>query len=249
MYEKDLIAAGLDEKQAKVYLASLELGPASVPAIARQAGIKRTTAYGILDELVTQGLINTGYKKKTKLFIAQDPLQLVSILKERQRKIESILPELSDLYSTNNVRPKITFFEGRDGVRKIYDDILDCREKQVKQIVKARDHAIAVGEDFINEYVRKRVLRGIKAYDLHPKSGDIYNAERGMENSKLKRFVRYLPPSVFYASMIMIYDNKVAMVSTKKENFGFIMESKEFAGTLGAYFDLMWKLGSTTPDV
>jgi phosphatidylglycerophosphatase A len=35
MYEKDLIAVGLDEKQAKVYLASLELGPASVPVIAR----------------------------------------------------------------------------------------------------------------------------------------------------------------------------------------------------------------------
>ena len=48
--------------------------------------------------------------------------------------------------------------------------------------------------------------------------------------------------------MIMIYDNKVAMVSTKEENFGFIIESKEFSNTLGAYFDFMWGLGSREPD-
>ena len=249
MYEKELKAAGLDEKQAKIYLACLEMGPQSVPAIARHAGVKRTTVYGILDELISLGFIQTSYRKKTKLFTAQDPEYLISELEERKQKIQAIMPGLSELFITNHVRPKIQFFEGKEGVRKIYDDILECRSKEVKQIVRAQDHTAAVGEDFIKEYVRKRAARNITAYDIHPKSGDIYTPERGRQNLALKRHVRYLPPGIFHAAMIMIYDHKVAMVATKKENFGFIIESKEFSNTLSSYFDLMWDLGSKTPEV
>jgi len=35
MYEKALIAAGFDEKQARVYIACLEAGPSKVPEIER----------------------------------------------------------------------------------------------------------------------------------------------------------------------------------------------------------------------
>lgn len=249
MYENELIASGLSEKQAKIYIACVELGSTSVPEIARRAGIKRTTAYGVLDELVSMGLVNQSFKKKKKLFVAQEPQQIISLLKDRQRKIEEILPELSSLYANHSIRPKIIFFEGRDGLRKIYDDMLGCHSKEVRQIVRAKDHALVVGEEFVKKYISERVARGITAYVLHPKSGDVYTSDRGRENVKLKRFVRYLPPSAFYAAMIMIYDHKVAMVSTKKENFGFIIESREFANTLTAYFDLMWGLGSKTPEV
>ncbi len=106
----------------------------------------------------------------------------------------------------------------------------------------------AVGDAFIREFIRKRVARGIVSKVLHPKSGDLYTRERGMESPSLKRHVRYLPPHVFYAAMIMIYDQKVAMISTKEENFGFIIESRQFSNTLSAYFDFMWGLGSREPD-
>jgi sugar-specific transcriptional regulator TrmB len=244
MYEKALTKAGLDEKQAKVYLACLELGDSKAPEIARHAEIKRTTTYGILDELITMGLVRYVSKGTSKVFKAQDPKTILSLLEDRKQKISQVLPELSDMFFTHHIRPKIHFFEGKEGLKKIYEDILECSSKKVQQIVKVKDHIEVLGDKFIQEYIKKRVARGITAYDLHPKSGDIYTNERGTENAKLKRYVRYLPPTVFYAAMIMIYDNKVAMVSTKEENFGFIIESKQFSGTLRAYFEFMWGLGS-----
>ncbi len=249
MYEKALIAAGLYEKQARVYIACLEAGPSKVPEIARQAEIKRTSCYGVVDELVSMGLLTASYKGKTKLYKAQDPKVILSLLEERRNKVAQILPELSDLFLTQNTKPKIMFFEGREGVKKIYDDVLECTSKQLKQIVRVRQHNEAVGDAFIKEFIRKRIARGIVTRNLHPKFGDLYSPERGMESSKLKRYVRYLPPNVFHAAIIMIYDHKVAMVSTKEENFGFIIESKEFSNTLSAYFDFMWGLGSKEPDI
>ena len=43
---------GLEEKQAKIYLASLELGPDTAQNIAYKASLKRPTTYVILEELI-----------------------------------------------------------------------------------------------------------------------------------------------------------------------------------------------------
>ena len=45
---------GFSEKEAKVYLASLELGTAPGSTIARHAGEKRVTVYAILKEFVKE---------------------------------------------------------------------------------------------------------------------------------------------------------------------------------------------------
>ncbi|KKW17467.1 hypothetical protein A3C86_02065 [Candidatus Kaiserbacteria bacterium RIFCSPHIGHO2_02_FULL_49_16] len=249
MYKKELMGAGLTHKQAQVYVACLEAGPSKIPQIASLSQIKRTTVYGIVEELEALDLVKSSYNGKQKLYEAQDPALILSMLEERKRRMTEILPGLTNLFITHRVRPKISFFEGREGVRKIYDDVLECKSKEVKQVVRVRQHNEAVGDAFIKEFIRKRVARGIVTHNLHPKHGDLYTNERGMEDLKRKRFVRYLPPSVFYAAIIMIYDHKVAMVSTKEENFGFIIESKEFSNTISAYFDFMWGLGSKEPDL
>lgn len=248
MYEIALIQAGLDEKQAKIYLACLELGKAKAPTIARKAEIKRTTTYGILDELVGMGLVSVIIKGKSRLFKAEDPQVIVELLESRKKQITEILPQLRDVFTNFQIRPTIQFFEGREGIKRIYEDSLHCASKKILQVVKVKDFINFPGGNFSKEYIHKRIAHGIEAYALHPASGDIHNDMYGEQSEQLKRFVRYLPPNIFYASMIMIYDNKVSMVSTKVENFGFIIESKEFSNTLKGYFEFMWRLGSKQPE-
>jgi HTH-type transcriptional regulator, sugar sensing transcriptional regulator len=245
MYEKQLTKAGLTRKQAKVYMACLELGQAKVPDIAKRAEVKRTTAYGILDELTEKGLVSFIKKGKSKIFKAQDPKAVISMIQAQKEAIDSVLPELESIYATYQLRPHMQFFEGRNGIKRIYEDTLTSKEKKVLQIVNVKDFKNFPGGDFSREYIKKRVSKNIIAYALHPKSGDVYDSTYGQPSIELKRQVRYLPPSMFYASMIMIYDHKVAMISTKQENFGFIIESKEFSNTMRAYFDFMWNVGSS----
>lgn len=249
MYEFVLSKAIFTEKQARVYRACLEIGGGKVPEIAREAEIKRSTAYGILDELVKMGVVSVVSKGKQKAYRARDPKSLVDLLDEKKAQISRVLPKLSELFGAHHVKPRIQFFEGRNGVKIIYEDVLGCRSKKVSQIVKAKEHSDLLGEKFVKDYIHRRVAKGITAYDLHPKSGDVYDEERGVENLRLKRHVRYLPPNVFHAAMIMIYDNKVAMVSTQEEGFGFIIESREFSATLQGYFEFMWGLGSKGPEM
>jgi len=46
-----LLQMGLNEKEAKVYLACLELGGATIAEIAEKSGVKRTSIYNFLEEL------------------------------------------------------------------------------------------------------------------------------------------------------------------------------------------------------
>ena len=48
---------GLSEKEAEIYLALLELGTGTVVEVAKKSGVKRPTAYLVLDELKKMGYI------------------------------------------------------------------------------------------------------------------------------------------------------------------------------------------------
>jgi|SRR3989344_829968 len=69
LYEKELQALGLSEKEAKVYLAALVLGPDTVQNIAKKAGINRPTAYLQIESLKEKGIISEVEKDK-KILLA-----------------------------------------------------------------------------------------------------------------------------------------------------------------------------------
>lgn len=194
------------------------------------------------------GLVSFANKGRIKLFKAQDPNTILDIMDNNKKIVAGIIPELKDIFATYHLRPKMQFFEGSQGIKRIYEDTLKCHAKKIYQIVKVKDFLKFPGGDFAKDYIQKRISKNIWAYALHPKSDDVQDEIYGRQSEKLKRQVRYLPPDMFYASMIMVYDYKVVMISTREENFGFIIESKEFFNTLKTYFDFMWKLGSRDPE-
>ena len=97
MLEKDLQEIGLNEKEAKVYVASLELGQGSAAEIAKKAGINRATAYFVLESLMKIGLVSASNEEKTQLFVPEDPAQLENILEKQKQEIEQRRSKLKDL--------------------------------------------------------------------------------------------------------------------------------------------------------
>ena len=97
---------GLEENEAKVYLALLELGAATVSEIAKKSGITRTNGYHVLQKLSWSGLVNivSGKGKKIK-YSAEHPRRLIqvatnkkSLWEEKVNDLKKILPDLISLY-------------------------------------------------------------------------------------------------------------------------------------------------------
>ena len=69
----ELTHLGLGEKEALVYLAALELGPAPVQDISHKAKVNRATTYVMIESLSTRGLISTFVKGKKRYYSAESP--------------------------------------------------------------------------------------------------------------------------------------------------------------------------------
>ena len=62
MLEQSLRNIGLSEKEAIIYLASLELGPSTIQEISKKAQLKRSSVYDLISSLVERGLMNNFIK-------------------------------------------------------------------------------------------------------------------------------------------------------------------------------------------
>src|SRR3989344_8552837 len=139
MVKETLKELGLSDKEAKVYLAMIELGSAPVSAIAKQAKIKRPTTYVVLDMLSEKGLVGFEDRRGSRLYSPAPLEQLVGYFREASKRYagfadaaKKILPELKSVQGTKRKEgapePRVQVFEGVAAMRTVYGDILSSLE-------------------------------------------------------------------------------------------------------------------------
>lgn len=240
-----LAKLGLSKKEAAVYLATLELGePAAVATIAKKAGVNRTTAYDILEILVSKGIVVSNTNKKSKYFRAQPPEQLIEYLKEENLRLtkmieeaKNLMPELKGHYRAMSGRPKIYFYEGEEGLVRVYEETLNSKEDILCYAsVETKQDTIPW---YFPMYYKRRTSRNIFVRALFPDSPK--DRERHINDSKEMRESRLLPKSKLdFTPEINFFDNKI-MIADWKEKLGIIIESKEIAKVFKQTFELAWE--------
>lgn len=239
-----LKAFGLGEKEAKVYLALLEMGEARAHDIAHKAGLNRPTAYDVLEKLAGDGLVGFYDKKKIRHYVANEPETIRRSLEEKQRVFDSLLPQLKSVYNTLKAKPKISFYEGLEGIKTVFEDTLTAPNKQLCGILSMSDLFNIPGKQFMNWYVKKRIGLGLYLRVIRSKPKEV--GETWPTSEQEKRQLRYAPEKMVFEMTAYIYGNKVGLISTTRENFGMIIESKEFATTMSYLFEALWQISRPT---
>lgn len=236
---------GFSFKEATLYLAALELGEASpVSVLAKRASVNRTTAYDILENLVSRGLILASDHKNHRTYQALDPSRLVEHLKEESVKFarmaneaKRMLPELSTHYRALTDRPRIYFYEGEEGLVRVYEETLKSTE-EIRAFANAQVNQDTLGWYFPRYYKRRAELgipiRGILSdnpvdFDLHIKDKEQLRTSRIIPKSKLD-----------FSPEVNFFDNKI-MIADWKEKLGIIIESREIAHMFKQIFELAWE--------
>ena len=242
-----LLSMGFSEKESNVYLALLELGKSAVSNIARKAGLNRTTGYHILDSLVGKGLVSISGKEPLQEYVAESPEKITELLKakfdEYERYLNQAKETVPQLKSFHNIsdRPKVKFYEGKQGLIDVYEDTLTSHEPIVAY-ANFDDMHKALPEYFPSYYLR-RAKKGISIKGIVP----ITDAarERQKHNREEAREMAFVPADKYYFSPeIDMYDNKM-MIASWKEKLGVIIESTEIADAMKKIFELAW-IGAKT---
>lgn len=240
-----LQSLGFSLKEAQLYLASLELGDsAPVSTVAKRAGINRTTAYDILEQLVLRGLIIVSDHKGYRTYQALEPEKLVQSLREESIKYgrlandaKRLLPELNTHYRASGGRPRVYFYEGVEGLIRVYEETLTAQDG-ILAYACAQENALTI-PGYFPRYFQRRTEKGIPIRALFTDS---------LEDRKLhevdKAFLResiVLPRDKFdITPEINIFNDKI-MIADWREKFGLIIESKEIAHAMKQIFELSWE--------
>jgi len=228
---------GLNEKESMVYLASLELGEATGFQIFKKTSLKKPTVYYILDELLKKGLVSLTKKGSKKYFVAENPRKIKNQLEENLESFKNILPQLLSVYNISDTKPKLRYYEGKNGLKEVYSDTLKYRGEI---LAFASEEIISLlGEDFTLDYVNKRVKKGITIKTIIPESDKIKENFIN-KNTEQLRTTKFINPKEFnFPIEINIYGNKVAFMSFRDE-LAIIIESKEISTMMKNMFSFFW---------
>lgn len=249
-----LMGLGLSEKETKLYLTLLEIGPNPVSSVARKANITRTTAYAALETLKEKGLVSTVEKSGIQQFAPVHPRKLEEFAKEQQDKaqrnytqIKEILPELKSLTGDLVMAPRVKYFEGTEGIKTIYNDTIETLKQLPKKdrIKYSYSSAPEISSDlrgYLNEYIKLRKKESITVHGIFPDSEESWAYVK--DQKKYAAEARIMPKdiSLDFESEIVIYGDKFAVMSLHKDRLhGVIIESPEIASTQRMLFHIIWR--------
>lgn len=235
--------ANFSDKEVAVYLALLEVGKGSVLDIAKLSKVDRTTTYRILQSFLVMPIAQVFKEGKKTRWAALNPRYLVDYMQKKKKIVQELFPELEALYNLNEEKPKLQYFEGKEGLANLTENML--REvKHRGEILSFSAPGAASGYYSTKEFEKlalERAKKQIMSKILIPSIEGIPGYKPG-EDWKNWRHIKIVGPEKFlFKASFNIWNNKVAILTVRSHPIGVIVESKDVADTLRAIFNIAWE--------
>lgn len=242
---------GLSDKEAAVYLASLELGPAPVQDISHKSKINRATTYVMIESLTGRGLMSTFIRGKKRHYAPESPDRLVSILRlqqkeleEKEKEFEKTLPMLFALYNAEGAKPQIRYLEGPQGLTTVRQTF-ERMDGEFLQIVAFDEVLLSTDLEqgrtsYINSLKNEKTPHRILAV-MHDPNPDLV-PEIGVGEWRIVPAAE-LP----IHGDITVRGNHVFLFSYRSAILAVIIVSKEIADSIRALFNLAWRGAAEYP--
>ncbi len=234
---------GLDNKEIKAFLELIRLGATPVSKWAKHSDINRSSMYVVLERLIKVGLVTTFIHNGVEHVQSVPLTELTALLNDKEDFIantktllEKKLPELQKLEKNHCITPKVRFFEGKQRVEMMYEEVLK------EQSFRAFFHPQRV-KTIMPEYFHKipQTLRqhGGSAKEL------LIRCPEANEYLKLylseKHQIKLLGPKVDFSSDTIITNQKIFLVGYSTHDVvGTEIWNEELAQTQAVLFDLIW---------
>lgn len=232
---------GLSPAEAKIYLTLLETGSTLAGPIIKKTGLHRGTTYQILQRLKEKGLVSSIIKGKKQYFEPANPDRFMDSLKEKEEKLQEILPVLKAKLNASKEKQEVTVYYGIKGIRSALD-------KMMQELTpRGEYYDFGVPGSFRELMGSYWSLWQKRKQKNNIKSKVIFNEEILEKNSQLLQDyygeVRFHPKEYPSSTDTMIYkDTIILLIWTAKPPLAIVIRNKDNADSYKNQFKLMWKL-------
>jgi sugar-specific transcriptional regulator TrmB len=257
-----LVEAGLTDAEANAYTFLAQNSPIAPPRLAELINESRTNTYKLLESLEELGLAQKDESDKKIKYWAKNPNALLEhVNKEKEqadlkaKKLQSSLPSLVNDFLKYNEQPGVRFYQGKTGIKEIFEDQLRCTNGEVYYFRSLND-VIDFDEEELhkirNKFVEKNIHRYGITQDHKSKEHLLPQKERIpiAESDKAMKLHRTWIKEEDYTAPVewASYGDKVSIISFGEEIIGTVIESKQIAESFRQIFKLLEKSISSIPE-
>lgn len=231
---------GLEDKEARVYLALVESGTASVSDIARRAELKRPIVYYVLERLHKRGYAHSVQVGKVRHFAASDPTRVLRDSQAAAEELRFMLPLILALQDKGTAKPRIEYLEGKEAILSVYryyNTRTDARF--LTSIQRLNEFIPEETETWLRNYESGKTKKKTKATLLTDTPADRAWAKRAI---KAGQSVRTVPHGMSIDMDFSIVDN-ILSITSFDPLFIVVIHSERVAKSAGQLFDLAWESG------
>lgn len=228
---------GLSGNRADVYVSLLEISPATISELARKSGIHRPLLYKALPELEKIGLVTSGPRGKLRQYFAEEPTKLSNLFANLENELNELLPQLRSIYRTQDSKPVVKLYTGKNGVSLVFSDVLTTLGRGDVFYRYSSARSIEKNDKYLpKDYREKRDAKRLERFVITSK-----DASR-TKKPRLGRSIKIIPEDydLFdYDITQLIYADKVAFIDYNTET-AIIVENKIFARFQRSLFKLLY---------
>lgn len=239
---------GLTNTESLLYDTLLKLGEVPVAKLIQESRLKRPTIYKALYSLKKKGLITQRDIRKKIHVRPESPAKLQELADRKYQQLErakeslnALLPSLALNYTISTERPVVRVYEGVEGLKQIYKDLL-IEGKTICAILQAANVEPELYKWLTTKFVKKRTRLKIHVKAIVASSPA--SREYLQKSKEEYRIARMVDKERFaFQHEIDIYGDKVAIIHYKKDEplIGLVIRHPQIALTMKAWFDLAWE--------
>jgi HTH-type transcriptional regulator, sugar sensing transcriptional regulator len=235
---EELERIGFDEKEAKIYLALLEIGKGTANQIMQNTNIERRTIYDVLERLIQKGFASYYKEDKTTTYVPTDPKIILQTLEDKKSGFEKIIPSLTQLKEKNDT-VEVELLKGKDGLHTIFHDIYNSGKTHYS-FGKVNMFNEKYNLD-LKKVLGKLELKGMSEKIIYPKGKEMITIKRG-EYRQLDE--KMMPPTP-----VVIYGDTTCLFIFSEPPITIRIKSKEIAQTHMKYFNTYWNMSEKPKNV
>lgn len=242
MINKLLLSLWFNENEVVVYSEILSIWSCAASTISSRTKINKSTVRYICQWLEKKGLLFSIKKDWTYIYTAESPSRLHNllekeklILKEKEKNIEKSIKYFESIKNNKAILPKVSFFEWKEWLEKLYNQILDFN----KPIDSFEDkwEMVSLIPACVDNFVLERKKRKIYNRVICPSNNPI-----NIESKEELRSVKMLQDKDFpFTGDIKICWDHVSIMSFKENSAVAVsIKDEDIADNFRVLFNYFW---------
>ena len=229
---------GLTPTEIKVYIALLELGTSNAKDLMTRSKTQNSSLHFSLNSLIEKGLISFVYEGKGRLYQANDPEQFNIYIEEKQKRFQSILPELKAKQEFSRNKENASIHKGKKGITEVYYRLISLDAKEYLTFGGGTECADRMGMVWWNNLHAKRVSNSLSARQIFDET---VRPQAGMIENEFNSNVKYLPEDFASFQETVIVGDYVAINVFTEEPYSFLIHDPNVADSYRNYFEMLWR--------